>query len=281
MPGGGRAATLSRRTVGAGQQRPAGLVRAIVVDEAELMHYAVRALLSAVPGYSLVASAGTVGAGEQLVRRVRPDLLICDTDIAGESGIGLCRWVRQVSPATCVAILTGRDEPLLAQSALASGARGYLLKDSAPEDLLTYLEEAAAGLRVLDRRLGRSRRQERRTDPGEEFGLSRREREVLGEVLAGLANKGIAERLCISEDTVKSHVKAIFRKLGARDRAHAVALAVGTAAVPGQVLRPVPRIPAPRRAAGPPRPGSALPRSPVPGSAAAGWRAAARQPAAR
>jgi DNA-binding NarL/FixJ family response regulator len=247
MPGGGHAATLPRQTTGAGQQRPVGLVRAVIVDDAELMHVAVRALLSSVPGYSLVASARSVGAGEQLVRRVRPDLLICDADIAGESGLGLCRWVRQVSPATCVAILTSRDEPLLAQSALAAGAHGYLLKDSAPEDLVSYLEEAAAGLRVLDQRLGRTRRSDHRTDPTDEFGLSRREREVLGEMLAGLANKRIAERLCISEDTVKSHVKAIFRKLGARDRAHAVALALGTAAVPGQLLRPVPPIPAQRR----------------------------------
>jgi DNA-binding NarL/FixJ family response regulator len=246
MPRGGRPATLSRRLLGGGQQAPGGLVRAVVIDEAELMHFAVRTLLASMPGYALVASARSVGAGEQLVRRVRPDLLICEADIAGESGIGLCRWIRQVSPATRVVILTGRDEPLLAQSALGAGAHGYLLKDSAPQDLIAYLEEAAAGLRVLDQRLGRARRRGQPTDPTDEFGLSRREREVLGEVLAGLGNKSIADRLCISEDTVKSHVKAIFRKLGARDRAHAVALALGTAAMPGQLLRPVPRVPGPR-----------------------------------
>jgi DNA-binding NarL/FixJ family response regulator len=249
MPGGGRAATLARRGAVAGPAR-AGPVRAVVVDDAELMHFAVRALLSTVPGYTLVASARTVGDAEQLIRRVRPDLLICDVDIGGESGIGLCRWVRQASPGTGLAILTSRDEPLLAQSALTAGVHGYLLKDSAPEDLAAYLDEVAAGMRVLDRRLGRSRQGERRTDPTDEFGLSRREREVLGEVLAGLDNRRIAGRLCISEDTVKSHVKAIFRKLGARDRAHAVALALGTAAVAGQHLYPAPQIPAQRRAAG-------------------------------
>lgn len=253
MPGGGRAATLTRRGPGGGRQSPASLVRTVVVDEAELMHFAVRALLSSAPGYSVVASARTVGAAEQLIRRIRPDLVICDADIAGESGIGLCRWVRQVSPATGVVILTGRDEPLLAQSAMAAGAHGYLLKDSAPDDLVACLADASAGLQVLDQRLGRSRRGDQRTDPTGEFGLSRREREVLGEMLGGLDNKSIAGRLCISEDTVKSHVKAIFRKLGARDRAHAVALALGTAAIPGQ-LRPVPRVlaprvPAPRRTA--------------------------------
>lgn len=241
---------MPRRGAAAGRPLLAGPVQAVVVDEAELMHFAVRALLSTVPGYTLVASAGSVGDAEQLIRRVRPDLLICDVDIAGESGIGLCRWVRQASPVTCVAILTGRDEPLLAQAALAAGAHGYLLKDSAPEDLAAYLAEVAGGMRVLDRRLGRSRPGEHRTDPTDEFGLSRREREVLGEVLAGLDNRRIADRLRISEDTVKSHVKAIFRKLGARDRAHAVALALGTAAVAGQHLYPVPQILAPRRAVG-------------------------------
>ncbi len=121
------------------------------------MHVAVRALLSAMPGYALVAGAATVPEAEQAVRRTRPGLLICDTDIAGESGIGLCRRVRLTCPATFVAVLTSRDEPLLAQSAFAAGAHGYLLKDSAPADLAAYLEDAAAGLRVHDQRLGRAR----------------------------------------------------------------------------------------------------------------------------
>src|ERR1700722_6186403 len=245
--------TLPRQAAGGGAPRPVAVVRAVAVDEAELMHFAVRALLSALPGFTLVASARSVGAAEQLVHRLRPDLMICEADIAGESGIGLCRWVRQTRPATCVVVLTGRDEPLLAQSALAAGAYGYLLKDSAPADLAGYLEEATAGLRVLDARLGRARRGAHRPSPTDGFGLSRREHEVLAEVLTGLDNKRIAERLCISEDTVKSHVKAIFRKLGARDRAHAVALALGTAAVVGQRLYPTPQIPAQRRPA--PRPG--------------------------
>ena len=157
MPGGGPAATLARRGAVAGRPWPAGLVRAVVVDEAELMHLAVRALLSAVPGCTLVASACRIGDAEPLIRRLRPDLLICDVDIAGESGIDLCRWVRQTRPATRMAILTSRDEPLLAQSALTAGVHGYPLKDSAPEDLAAYLDEVASGLRVLDQRLGRSR----------------------------------------------------------------------------------------------------------------------------
>jgi DNA-binding NarL/FixJ family response regulator len=241
---------MPRPASGADPDQLAGVVRTVAVDEAELIHLAVRALFSALPRYSLVASACSISQAEQAVRRVRPTVLICEADIAGESGIGLCRWTRQASPATYVAILTSRDEPLLAHSAVAAGAHGYLLKDSAPSDLMSYIEQVAAGLRVLDPRLGRTRRTHRRPSPVEDFGLSRRERDVLGEMLGGLDNKRIAERLYISEDTVKSHVKAIFRKLGARDRAHAVAVALGIAVVPEQPRFPKPLIPAQRPAPG-------------------------------
>jgi DNA-binding NarL/FixJ family response regulator len=185
-PGHGRVGTLSRRTASTAQPPALGLLRpavlvdpvvvdpvvvdTVVVDGAELIHFAVRTLLAAAPGFGVVAAARSVGAGQQLVRRLQPGLLICDTDIAGESGIGLCQRARQVSPATRVALLTSRDEPLLAQSALAAGAYGYLLKDSAPQDLVGYLEEAAAGLRVLDQRLGRAARpQARRAGPADEL----------------------------------------------------------------------------------------------------------------
>lgn len=205
------------------------LVRVVLADESPLMHLAIRSMLAAVPGYGLTASAGCLAEAEQFVLRVTPELLITDVDLAGESGVSLCRWTRQVRPRTGVVILTSRDEPMLVQSALNAGAAGYLLKASPPDTLIGYLRKAVDGLRVLDERLGRSRAAWPSRDIITDAGLSPREREVLDEVLAGLGNKAIALRLCISEDTVKSHVKAIFRKLGARDRAHAVALAVGTA----------------------------------------------------
>ena len=207
----------------------ARLVHVVHADEAPLMQLAVRSVLAAAPGFSLTASAATVAQAEQLILRVTPDLLITDTELAGESGLDLCRWTRQVSPQTAVVVLASRDEPVLIQAALRAGASGYLLKASSPESLVSYLQQAVAGLNVLDERLGQARLPSRRGEPAWGAGLSPRECEVLDEVLAGFGNKMIAQRLCISEDTVKSHVKAIFRKLGARDRAHAVALAVGTA----------------------------------------------------
>jgi DNA-binding NarL/FixJ family response regulator len=230
---GGSAATLPRpHTVkvpgSRGRPMPA-VIRAVLADDEELMHLAVGALLGSMRGYVLTASVDSIGAAERLVHRVLPDLLICEADIRGESGVGLCWWARKASPRTGVVILTSRDEPRLAQSALDAGARGYLLKSSPPEALTEYLEQIGAGRRVLDDRLGHAHAPSPEVQLMEQFGLSRREREVLAEVLSGFGNKMIAGRLHISEDTVKSHMKAIFRKLGARDRAHAVALALGRA----------------------------------------------------
>jgi len=212
-------------------RRPAGLVQVVLADEAPLMHLAVRSVLAAMPGFTLAAAAAGLAEAEQLILRVHPDLLVTDADLAGESGIALCRWARQAYPGVVTVILTNRDEPLLVQAALAAGVSAYLLKSSAQETLTANLCVAVRGERVLDDRLGRPHHWRGEAEIAMESGLSRREREVLGEMLAGHSNKIIASALCISEDTVKSHVKAIFRKLGARDRAHAVALALGTASV--------------------------------------------------
>jgi DNA-binding NarL/FixJ family response regulator len=217
---------------GAGPQR-SRLVRVVHADDSPLMHLAMRAMLAAMHGFVIAAAAGTVTEAEQLVLRTRPDLLVCDTDLAGECGVGLCRWVRRASPRTIIVMLTTRDEPQLAMSALAAGAAGYLLKGTPPEELMFYLRQAVTGSRVLDARLGQSPRACEAPDRVAEYGLSPREREVLNEMLVGQGNRAIAQRLCISEDTVKSHVKAIFRKLGARDRGHAIALALGSARPPG------------------------------------------------
>jgi DNA-binding NarL/FixJ family response regulator len=218
------------------RQMPA-TTRAVLVDDEELMHLAVGALLAGMPGYALAGSVDSIGAAKRLVHQVLPELLICEACIRGQSGIGLCWWVPSASPRTGVVILTGRDEPRLAQSALDAGARGYLLKSSPPGVLASYLEQISAGRRVLDERLGQAQAPAPELRLMEQAGLSPREREVLGEVLCGYGNKTIAGRLHISEDTVKSHMKAIFRKLGARDRAHAVALALGRAQPQAILLR--------------------------------------------
>jgi DNA-binding NarL/FixJ family response regulator len=204
-------------------------VTVVLADQSALIHLALRALLATMPGYAVIAAASTVFETEQLIGRVRPAMLICDTDIDGDSGLELCRRVRRTSAGTRVVILTNRDEPQLARSAIAAGAAGYLLKDSPPGIILASLDGVTTGSIVVDDRLGTTCSAAVPVGAPLAADFSRRESEVLSELLSGLDNKSIAGRLCISEQTVKSHMKAILRKLGARDRAHAIALALGAA----------------------------------------------------
>jgi DNA-binding NarL/FixJ family response regulator len=205
------------------------IVTVVLADQAVLMHMALRALFATNSRYSVIAAADTLFAAEQFVSRLRPALLICDTGIVGEAGLDVPEWTRRVSAVTRVVFLTGSADPRLAESAVAAGAAAYLLKDTAPETITASLDRVRAGEVVIDARLRAPRAH---VPPVAAFpggGFSRRESEVLTQLARGLDNKSIADQLCIAEETVRSHMKAVFRKLGARDRAHAVALALGAA----------------------------------------------------
>lgn len=200
-------------------------IRVLAVDDSRLIHEALQAILRRTNSFVFAGAALTLGEGARQVRRQRPDVLICETEIRGESSLDLCRWVRRTAPPTRVIMLSYRDDPALARAALEAGASAYLLKTLAPDELVQRFRDVMGGLSVLDERLG-SRRPEHETDG--RFGLSPREREVLAALSLGLDNRMIAQRLHITHDTVKSHVKSILRKLGARDRTHAVVISLST-----------------------------------------------------
>jgi DNA-binding NarL/FixJ family response regulator len=201
----------------------------ILADQAVLMHMALRALFATDSRYSVVAAADTLFAAEQFIARMRPAMLICDTGIVGQAGGDLCRWTRRFSAVTRVVFLTSRDDARLAEAVIAAGAAGYLLKDTEPETITASLDRVRDGEAVVDARLGAPRAPSLPVAALPGSGFSRREGEVLVQLARGLDNKSIAGQLCIAEETVRSHMKAVFRKLGARDRAHAVALALGAA----------------------------------------------------
>ncbi len=199
-------------------------IRILVVDDARLIHEALRAILRRTNSFVFEGAALSLVEGARHVRRHRPDVLICETEIDGESSLDLCRWVRKTAPLTRVVMLSYRDDMALARAALDAGASAYLLKTLAPDDLVQRFRDVMSGLTVLDERL-EAQRTEREIDG--RFGLSPREHEVLAALSLGLDNRMIAQRLHITHDTVKSHVKAILRKLGARDRTHAVVISLG------------------------------------------------------
>ena len=128
--------------------------------------------------------------------------------------------------------LTVYEDEQYVFEALRAGARGYMLKKACPEDLVGILQIVQAGEVVIDPSLGGQialRAASMRTGdswPGVHVGLTRREGEVLEQVVKGLNNREIAQALYISEDTVKTHVRAVLRKLGVKDRAQAVSYAL-------------------------------------------------------
>ena len=201
-------------------------VRTLLVDEAGLIHEALRSLLARSGRFVVVGAASDVREGLRLARTTRARLVVCEAVIAGESGVELCRRLRRLSPEIAVVLLARVDDPELVRAARGAGASGDLLKTSPPGEIVVALARAARGAVVLDPRLGRTR-----TPPPALQALralSPREREVLAEVIHGLDNRAIAARLCIAEETVKTHVKAILRKLRAGSRAQAIAIALGT-----------------------------------------------------
>ena len=143
-----------------------------------------------------------------------------------------CRLIVERFPGLAVVFLTVYEDEQYVFEALRAGAKGYMLKRASAEDIVRVLRGVRAGRTILDEALTgdialrASRVRPGHIWPGSEFGITQRESEVLRAVVDGLNNKAIAEQLVISEDTVKTHVRSIFRKLGVTDRAQAVSVAL-------------------------------------------------------
>jgi DNA-binding NarL/FixJ family response regulator len=148
------------------------------------------------------------------------------------SGLELCRELLRLAPDTKVVLLTVYDDEQYLFEALRAGASGYLTKQVVAEELLGHLRRVLAGEIVVDPSLaGRvalsaSRLQRGEFWAGAHLGLTQRESEVLELIVQGNSNRAIAGRLVLGEETVKSHVRSIYRKLGVTDRAQAVAYAL-------------------------------------------------------
>lgn len=207
-------------------------VRVLVVDHAPLVRRGVMAVLAEQPDLLVVGETGDGDVALDMAARRAPDVVLLDLDVPG-GGVRACERLRAVLPGVSVVVLaSGEDDADLA-GAVRAGARGYLLRDTAPVELVDALRTVAAGKsllspamasRLLDEFAGLMRRSEA---IGEGQGaLSRRELEVLALVAEGLNNRSIAERLFISESTVKNHVRSIHEKLQVHSRMEAVVRAV-------------------------------------------------------
>lgn len=205
-------------------------IRVLIVDDRPIFRAGARGMLSE---YTHIAVVGEASDGKQAVamaKSLKPDVILMDISMPEMDGVSATRAIMRDSHEVAILGLTVSDNADDVTSMLEAGACGYILKDSGPEDLARAIEDAQAGRFPLDRGVARKmvqrlaaarpRPQVQTTEP-----LAVREKAVLQLVLEGLPNKGIASRLGISESTVKSHLREIFRKLDVESRAAAAARA--------------------------------------------------------
>ncbi len=202
----------------------AGPVRVLIVDDHPVVRAGLHTLLAARPELDVVAQAADGTAALATVAQHRPDVVLCDLRLGdGLDGVAITRTLRAgPAPQPAVVILTTYDHDADIVRAVEAGAAGYLLKDAAPDEIVTAVVRAAAGETVLSATMTRRVVATMRT---RRAGLSEREREALALVAAGLSNQAIAKQLFVSEATVKSHLNRAFGKLGVDSRTSAVAAA--------------------------------------------------------
>jgi DNA-binding NarL/FixJ family response regulator len=212
--------------------------RVLLVDDQPLLRTGFRMILSAEPDLQVVGEAGDGAAAVELARRLRPDVVLMDIRMPGMDGIQATRALAGpgVEDPLKVLMLTtfGQDEYVV--ESLRAGASGFLLKDAPAEDLVEAIRVIAAGeallapsvtRRLLDRVASRLPPAHDNKVPALSE-LTERELEVLKLVARGLSNAEIAEKLVVSETTVKTHVSRILGKLDLRDRVQVVILAYET-----------------------------------------------------
>jgi DNA-binding NarL/FixJ family response regulator len=206
------------------------MIRLVVVDDDRLVRTGLRLIFDQTPGLAVVGEAGNGQEAVLAAARHRPDVVVMDVRMPVMDGIEATRRITAAAEPPRVLILTTFELDEYVFSALSAGASGFLLKRSPAEQLVEAVQIVAGGEALLAPSVTRrlieefARRRPSTEDP-RLAALTEREREVLMAMARGLSNEELAETLFISANTVKTHVKRILTKLGARDRAQAVVLA--------------------------------------------------------
>ena len=197
------------------------VIRILTVDDHPILRRGIAALVNAEPDMKLVAEAASGEEAIEQFKKCRPDVTLMDLQMSGMSGIEAIISIRSDFPDARIIVLTTYLNEMQVIRALKAGARAYVLKGHIDQDLSEVIRGVHAGQRRVPPEVAADLAEHTEVDD-----LTSREIEVLRLIAAGNANKEIASRLSLAEDTVKSHVAKILAKLHANDRTHAVTTAV-------------------------------------------------------
>ena len=200
-------------------------IRVLIADDHAIVRQGLRLLLEPRPEIDVIGEAADGAMALQLVRSLKPDVLLLDLLMPDMSGIDVLRRMQEFEHITRVLVLSSSADDYLITDALKAGASGYALKASRMADLVQAIERVAAGQSVLDPAAAQVvMKQVRAQDPLNT--LTEREREVFDLLIVGRRNSEIADQIRIGETTVRTHVANIIDKLGLRDRTHVVVYAL-------------------------------------------------------
>ena len=199
------------------------MVKLVIVDDHEALREGLAVLL-AQSGMEVVGAAGNVAAGADLVTHENPDVALVDIRLPDGSGIDLTRELLSARPELGVVLYTGDSDSELLYDGLDSGARGYALKAGSMDELVSAIKRVAEGGSYVDPRLDRILLSPRAT--AKVASLSPREREIMHLMAEGLTAEAIGDDRGVSVETVRTHVRNAIRKLQARNRVHAIAMAL-------------------------------------------------------
>jgi len=208
-------------------------IRALIVDDHPVTREGLRTALELSDDVVVVGEAASGEEAVEQAQALSPDVVFMDVRMPGMDGIEATRRIKDAAPDTKVILITVDESRGAVSEAIHAGVSGYLLKDATPDALIDAARNAIEGNAVIHPQLtktfieeARSAADEPRTTP-----LSKREREILQRVADGATTRQVASDLGISPHTVKTHLERIFEKLGANDRAQAVAIAIRTGIV--------------------------------------------------
>lgn len=206
-------------------------IRILLVDDHEIVRLGLKTLLSRYPHFEVVAEAGDAQEAMEQTIRHQPDVVVMDIRLPGKNGIEATREIIEMRPQTKIIMLTSHADDDVLFDAISAGASGYVLKQIGSNDLVRALETIGRGESMLDPAITqkvfqRVRETARRAEDEYFATLTEQELNILALVTEGLTNREIAERIFLSEKTVRNYVSSILSKLDLSSRAEAAAYAV-------------------------------------------------------